>query len=129
MPAPVPLPPFAMTSPNDPLDPLLDRWGDPPAQPPLATEVWRRLATHRAPPSAAAPGPLAWWRLLDLTFARASFATAFVVACVLLGLFLAEVRVSHLRNARDHQLAQTYLRLIDPLLVESTRTPPAPGGS
>lgn len=115
-----------MNQPNDPLDPLLDRWGEPPEQPSLAPEVWRRVATASAPRPRATTC-IRWWQVLDLTFGRTSFAAAFVVACVLLGLFLAELRVSHLRSERDHQLALTYLRLIDPLLAEVKPTsPPEP---
>ena len=55
---------------------------------------------------------------------RASFAAAFVVACALLGLFLAELRVSRLHRDRDHQLAESYLRLIDPLLLAASNPPP-----
>jgi hypothetical protein len=39
---------------------------------------------------------------------------------MLLGLFLAEVRLSRLHAERSVQLAQSYLRLIDPLIDEST---------
>jgi len=56
-------------------------------------------------------------------FARPSFAAAFIAACVLLGLFLAEVRSSRLQSKYGAQLAQNYLHLIDPLLVESAQTP------
>ena len=41
------------------------------------------------------------------------------------GMFLAEVRISHLHHDRDVQLLQSYLRLIDPLV--SNPAPPAPG--
>jgi hypothetical protein len=111
-------------TPPDPLDPLLDRWGASPEQSPLAPEVWRRLTPVAR--TARRPRPTtSWWSSLDLVFGRASFAAAFVVACALLGLFLAEVRVSHLHRDRDHQLAETYLRLIDPLLL-AANTPPSP---
>ena len=53
-------------------------------------------------------------------FSRPSFAVAFVAACMLLGLFLAEVRLSRLQAERSAQLAQSYLRLIDPLMDQST---------
>lgn len=110
---------------HDPLDPLLDRWGEPPEQPPLTPEVWRRLATVTAP-ARREPTRAAWWRALDVAFGRASFAAAFVIACALLGLFLAEVRVSQLRDARDRQLTESYLRLIDPLLVAASNPPSQP---
>lgn len=65
------------------------------------------------------PGLLA---RLDAVFSRPSFAIAFVAACMLLGLFLAEVRLSRLQAARSAQLAESYLRLIDPLIDQSTVT-------
>jgi hypothetical protein len=49
-------------------------------------------------------------------FARPSFAAAFIAACVLLGLFLAEVRRSEVQTQYNRELMQSYLRLIDPLL-------------
>lgn len=114
-----------MTPPNDPLDPLLDHWGAPPEQTPLTPEVWHRLAHAAAP--AAKPSRGSWWRALDVVFGRVSFAAAFVVACVLLGLFLAEMRVSRIRSERDRHLAESYLRLIDPLLVDANRPAPLSG--
>lgn len=57
---------------------------------------------------------------MDRAFARPSFAAAFVIACVLLGLFLAEARLSRLQVERNTDLAKRYLRLIDPLLSETT---------
>lgn len=42
------------------------------------------------------------------------------MGCALLGLFMAELRVSHLQRERNAQLARSYLLLIDPLL----NTPP-----
>lgn len=105
---------------KDPLDPLLDEWGTPPEQIPLAPEVWHRLAHAGAPAPVRRPRA-PWWRALDVAFGRVSFAAAFVVACTLLGLFLAEMRVSKIRSERDRQLAETYLRLIDPLLADASR--------
>ena len=107
-----------MHPPTDPLDSLLDRWKQTPEPPPhLTTEVWRRIAVldSRAEP----PG---FFARVDAIFARPSFAVAFVAACMLLGLFLAQVRLSHLQAERSTQLAQSYLRLIDPLIDQSTVT-------
>jgi hypothetical protein len=105
--------------PPDPLDPLLDRWRDapPPLADHLAPEVWRRIAAEEDP--LPRPGRLV---RIEEAFARPSFAVAFVAACTLLGLFLAEVRVSHLQAERNTQLVQSYLQLIDPLL-ETAATP------
>jgi hypothetical protein len=105
-----------MPSAPDPLDHLLDQWGKTPEPPPnLAPEVWRRLAT--AERRTEAPG---WRARIEVVFSRPSFATTFVIACVLFGLFLAEVRVSRLEAERNAQLAQNYLRLVDPLIGQAT---------
>lgn len=106
-----------MPSGPDPLDSLLNQWRK--VQPPVPThedlthEVWRRIADAEITPE---PGFLA---RLESTFRRPSFAFAFVAACTLFGLFLAEVRVSHQQAQRNVQLAEAYLQLIDPLLNES----------
>lgn len=100
------------TPPPDPLDSLLDRWGrqTPPSSGPLAPEVWRRIER------AEEPVRRSLWERVHAAFARPSFAAAFVAACVLLGLFLAEARRSRLQTAYNRELMQSYLRLIDPLL-------------
>ncbi len=104
-----------MPPPSDPLDSLLDRWRETPAPPPhLSTEVWRRIALVNS--RLERPGFLA---RIEAAFMRPSFAVAFVAACMLLGLFLAEVRLTRLHAARGAQIAQSYLRMIDPLLDKS----------
>jgi hypothetical protein len=116
-----------MASP-DPLDSLLDRWSrrepPPPAPEALTQEVWRRIAD-----SEVATGEPSWSGRIEAIFSRPSFAAAFVAACAMFGLFLAEVRVSRLQAQRNVQLAHAYLRLIDPL-VDSTivAQSAAPGG-
>ncbi len=101
-----------MHSPPDHLDPLLERWRAlaPKLETPLTPDVWRRIRTARGEER---PGLLA---ALGAAFARPSFAVAFVTACVLAGLFVAELRVSRLQAERNVQLARSYVRLIDPLL-------------
>lgn len=101
-----------MHSPPDHLDPLLERWRAlaPKLETPLAPDVWRRIRTAQGEER---PGLLA---ALGAAFARPSFAVAFVTACVLAGLFVAELRVSRLQAERNVQLARSYVRLIDPLL-------------
>lgn len=104
-----------MHPPSDPLDSLLDRWcatPEPPAH--LTTEVWRRVAIVDS--RAERPPLLA---RIEAAFMRPSFAIAFVAACMLLGLFLAEVRLARLHAERGAQIAQNYLRLIDPLMDKS----------
>ena len=110
----VSLPSCAMTNLQDPLDPLLDRWSQPPdPSPRLAAEVWHRIALTET-----APEPAAGWRaVVEAWFARPPFAVMFVASCALLGLFLAELRVNHLQRERSEQLARSYLQLIDPLLT------------
>jgi hypothetical protein len=108
--------PANMQTPQDPLDSSLARWRDapPPLPAPVGPEVWRRLATTTV--DAPKLGLLA--RVIA-DFARPAFAATFITACTFLGLFLAEVRLSHLRAARDRQLVQSYLYLIDPLIANA----------
>lgn len=104
-----------MNTPPDPLDPLLDRWAQVPEPPVrLAANVWQKIATQQN------TMPQGWRNLLEGWFGRPAFAVGFVVACAVVGLFVAEMRVSHLQRERSAQLARSYLLLIDPLL----NTPP-----
>jgi hypothetical protein len=103
-----------MTTPPDPLDPLLNRWSDTPEPPPrLSAEVWQRIARAEGESELT----LGWWATIEAWFARPPFAIMFVACCALLGLFLAEVRVNRLESERSAQLAKSYLQLIDPLLA------------
>lgn len=122
-----------MKSPPDPLDRLLDEIHPPPSDS-LVPEIWLRLA-HRDRARDQPLDPRNWREAIDAIFRQPAFAVAFVVACTLLGLFLAELRVSRVHAQRDVQLAQSYLRLIDPLLARPapsvaadhvpTKTPPS----
>ncbi len=104
-----------MPPPHDPLDSLLDRWRETPEPPShLTTEVWRRIAVVDS--RMEKPGLLA---RIETAFMRPSFAIAFVTSCMLLGLFLAEVRLARLHAERGVQIAQSYLKLIDPLMEKS----------
>jgi hypothetical protein len=108
-----------MHPPVDPLDELLNRLPrapEPPAH--LASTIRQRLA---APPRATAPD---WLTRLDVVFARPSFAAAFIAACVLLGLFLAEARLSRWHAARGTAMARSYVQLIDPLLGSASPVAP-----
>lgn len=99
---------------NDPLDKLLDGWKQPPLPPPhLRAEVWRRIAVAEPVDEGSI------WKRLDAVFARPSFAVAFVAAFMLAGLFVAEVRLSKLHAERSAALAQSYLKLIDPLITDN----------
>jgi hypothetical protein len=44
-----------------------------------------------------------------------------VAACVLFGLFVAEVRVARQHALYGAQIARSYVQLIDPLLAEQTQ--------
>lgn len=57
---------------------------------------------------------------IESWFASPPFATAFVVSCVLLGVFLAELRLHEQQRENHAQLARNYLQLIDPLLRDSS---------
>ena len=107
-----------MPNPDDPIDDLLERWRDaPPALPESVTgDVWARIAAAKD----VAEPRLGWLEKIAEVFARPSFAVTFVAACVLLGLFLAEIRVSRLQSERSAQLARSYLQLIDPLLASDS---------
>jgi hypothetical protein len=99
-----------MQDPTDPLEPLLDHLGrqTPRLNGSLTPEVWRRIAVVE---DRARRGVFAQ---LHAVFARRSFAAAFVVGCVLLGMFLAEIRRSRVQADYDRELVRSYLRLIDP---------------
>lgn len=113
MPKTVDLPFSAMNPPPDPLDPLLDRWTDiPDPSARLAANVWQRIAVSETRSNRTT----GLWATLAGWFTRPAFAVGFVTACALLGLFMAELRVSHLQRERSAQLARSYLLLIDPLL-------------
>jgi hypothetical protein len=100
--------------PNDPLDPLLDRWKSiPDPSPRLSAEVWQRIATSDADHGRVVRGP---WATFGSWLERPAFAFGFVAACAIVGLLLAEVRVSRVQRDRNAQLARSYLQLIDPLV-------------
>lgn len=103
---------------RDPLDDLLDRW-QPSAPPPdLRAEIRRELSRTQQHAEATS-----WFGRLELAFSRPSFAATFVAACVLFGLFLAEVRVSRQHALYGAQIARSYVQLIDPLLAAQTQPP------
>lgn len=116
---------IAMNHPPDPLDTALEalRTSTPTQPESVQHEVWRRIAHGaQADPGEAEAQP--WWRRLEAAFARPAFAAAFVAACLLLGLFLAEMRLTRLQAERTAALEQSYLRLVDPLF-RTTDTPRA----
>ncbi len=69
---------------------------------------------------------VSWGRVLRAPHkvARPAFAAAFVAACLLLGLFLAEIRLTRLQAERTAALEQSYLRLVDPLFRASESDTP-----
>lgn len=100
-----------MQPPTDPLDSLFERWGEstPRVRDSLDREVWRRIANAES-----RPAPVGWFSTIESAFARPAFAVAFVAACMLLGLFLAEVRLSKLHEQRSVVIEASYLQLIAP---------------
>jgi hypothetical protein len=108
----------------DPLDPLFARWraAAPAPADDIETRVWRRLAAKAAP----SPARAGLRDGLEAMFARASFTAAFVVACILLGLFLAETRISGLQAKRSSEFVLSYLRQIDPQFDAATVSAPTP---
>lgn len=115
-----------MNTPHDPLQSALEALrASTPAQPEsVQHEVWRRIAhgEHTAPAE-----PLPWWHAIESAFARPAFAAAFIAACLLLGLFLAEVRLTRIQAERTAALERSYLSLVDPLFraTDSPRAQPA----
>lgn len=102
--------------PDDPLHSLFERSRELAPEPSeqLESMVWRRLAAVETPVVRRS-----LFATIEAMFARPSFTAAFVVGCILLGLFLAETRVSQLQARRSAQFVQTYLREIDPQLDQA----------
>lgn len=103
-----------MANPPDPLQPLFEQWraDTPELRRSITPEVWHRIEAAEAPD--APQGVIA---RIELAFSRPAFAAAFVAACVLLGLFLAETRLSHAHQERAADLERSYLSLLDPQVV------------
>ncbi|MDQ8202266.1 hypothetical protein [Pelagicoccus sp. SDUM812003] len=98
------------------LDELLAAWDDASIEHPrLGQRVWSRIANEDQD-STALPG---FFQLVSSILSRPIYAAAFVVGCVLLGLLLAEVRVSQRQVERGEQLAESYKQVIDPLLRDT----------
>ena len=101
----------------DPLDELLSSHPPPPAlSSTFQADVERRLR------QSAPPLRLSWWESIERLFAQPAFSAVFVCACVLLGLLLAEIRVSSERQATHNQVVQSYLQLLDPRLELTATT-------
>ena len=119
----------AMKTPQDPHDPILDPLLDqlrPPPQPPLNREVWSRIAATSD--RMGVPRQPGLWAAIEAVFRQPAFVAAFIVACGLFGLLLAEIRVSQMHRERDVQLVQSYMKLIDPLLAASNAPAMAQAG-
>lgn len=100
-----------MPPPTDPLETLFERWEEttPHVGESLNREVWRRIANAETRPT-----PAGWFSMLESAFARPAFAAAFVASCMLLGLFLAEIRLSKLHEQRSALIEASYLKLLTP---------------
>lgn len=101
---------------RDPLDDLLDGWKPSSPPPDLRAEIRREIGRVQHQSEARS-----WFGRLELAFSRPSFAATFVAACVLFGLFLAEVRVTRQHAIYGAQIARSYVQLIDPLLAAQTQ--------
>lgn len=102
----------------DPLDELLESWERARVDHPrLSQRVWARIA-HEEYAAENAPLP-SFFKLAQSILGRPAYAAAFVVACVLLGLLLGELRVAHQHAERGAQLAESYKQVIDPLLKDT----------
>jgi hypothetical protein len=86
----------------------------------VAGEVWNRIESAEESRRASTI-----FARIELAFSRPAFAAAFVAACVLLGLFLAETRLSEHHKHRSALLEQSYLQMLDPRVetVDATATP------
>lgn len=108
-------------NPHDPLDDMLRALAAE-APPPLRSvraEVHLRLRA-----ASSVRGWARWTERIESIFRQPAFATAFVAACLLLGLFLAEVRVSVAKHAQTEAWIQEYARLIDPRRASATAAAP-----
>lgn len=111
-----------MPSDRDPLDPLFERWkaDTPSLVRSVRSEVWQRIECGEDTPALTGA-----WARIELAFSRPAFAAAFIAACVLLGLFLAEARLSDAHARRSAELERSYVSLLDPQLEVPARVTPA----
>jgi hypothetical protein len=116
----MPVPPAS----PDPLDAALEqsRGCAPELAASLRDEIWRRIADAEE-----RDDPVRLRERIEAIAGQPAFAAAFVAACIVFGLFLAELRLSRAAVQRNHALAREYVRLIDPrihsLVTPSARTP------
>jgi hypothetical protein len=102
-----------MKSPKDDLDALLDTWTPPAPPPSLEREVWNRIERDDRRHGGS------WFLSWDTLLSRPPIAALFVACCVLGGLFFAEWRVARAQEERNARLAESYLKLIAPLVAEA----------
>lgn len=94
----------------------LELWKDVEIEHPrLAARVWSRVANEDNEPARLPT----FFNLVQSLLSRPVYATAFVVACVLSGLLLAELRVAQRQVERGDQLAESYKQVIDPLIKDT----------
>ncbi len=108
---------------KDKLDLLLEDWQDTPEpDPQLTHRVWSRIA---ADDNSREPLTTNWFNRFSNILSRPLGAAAFVTACVVCGITIAQFRVSYEKQARTDQLAHDYIQLIksqqDPIDTEVTR--------
>lgn len=106
-----------MNEKSDKLDELLNAWESVEIDHPrLGHRVWSRIASEEEASQHAFPS---FFKLVHGVLSRPIYASAFVVACVLFGLLLAEMRVAQQQAKRGEQLAESYKQVIDPLLKDT----------
>ena len=107
-------------NPDDPLDSALKTSASQPVPEfsSLRREVWRRLAAERKEP--AAPRLI---ERIEAIFRQPAFSAAFVAACLLCGLFVAEVRASRATAKHNQRLVRDYAKWIDPRIASPKEAP------
>lgn len=108
---------------KDKLDLLLEDWQDTPKRDPQLTHrVWSRIAVDDSSRDSRITN---WFNWLSNTLTRPLGAAAFITACVVCGITIAQLRVSYEKQTRIDHLAQDYIQLIksqqDPIETEATR--------
>lgn len=105
---------------HDPLDEALRALAAEPLPPfrSVRAEVHARL--REAPP---VPLHFRLIERMESVFRQPAFAITFVAACMLFGLFLAEMRVSVSKQAQAQQWMEEYARLINPRRAVTAAAP------
>lgn len=98
---------------KDELDVLLDQWRNTPEPDPhIKQRIWARIAAQDgAMTGRSRPGP--WLVRAFKLLSQPLGASAFLALCILLGIAMAEFRISKLQKDRTEELARNYMALIE----------------